>query len=207
MGEWTYTASGTITATAAWTLWNPSTSTTSSITVSASDTAWSSWTLDATTCAGDTAWTIWVTNDGDGSFTINGAPYVDQRTDEQKAADAARVAEEQRIIRERAQAAESARVLARDKARALLVSMLSEKQRAEYETRKRFEVVSSKGRRFQIRQGTHGNVSLLNDKGQPVTNYCGQPNGVPTEDAMLAQMLQLRYDEDAYLRHANASRA
>lgn len=57
---------------------------------------------------------------------------------------------------------------------------------------------------YRIWRGTHGNVKELSkDKSKEVASLCVQPNGVPTEDAMLAQLLWLRADEKALLRVAN----
>jgi hypothetical protein len=91
------------------------------------------------------------------------------------------------------------------RARALLVSMLDVKQRKQYERERFFEVVArGSRRRYRIREGTHGNVRLLDDSGKEVTSYCAQPLGVPVGDSMLAQALMLEHDEDAFLRVANA---
>lgn len=103
--------------------------------------------------------------------------------------------------------AEAKRKEARDKARQLLVAMLNLKQREQLARDRFFDVVAhGSKRRYRVHEGTHGNVRLLDDTDREVVRYCAQPNGVPTEDAMLAQKLQLEHDEDAFLRIANATR-
>jgi hypothetical protein len=130
--------------------------------------------------------------------------YQDHRTPEQKAADEARYAE--RLRRESEILAEynAQHQAASARARALLLSMLEVHQREQLQRDKFFEVIARHSkRRYRIRQGTHGNVRLLDAQGREVTHYCGQPNGVPTEDCMLAQKLQIEHDEEAFLQAAN----
>ena len=88
------------------------------------------------------------------------------------------------------------------RARELLCRSLTREQRQSLGEHGYFDL-NVGGRHYRIRQGTHGNVRLLNG-GQEVTSYCIQPNGVPTEDAMLAQKLLLETDEPSFLRIANA---
>lgn len=92
---------------------------------------------------------------------------------------------------------------ARAKARALLFAGLDRDQIESLEKHRYFDLKVA-GRCYRIHQGTHGNVRLLDDAGREVTLYCAQPNGVPTEDAMLAQKLLIESDEAAFLRVANA---
>jgi hypothetical protein len=118
---------------------------------------------------------------------------------EARAAEAARYAEANRIAAE-------AMHKATERAKRLLVSTLPDAQREQLEKHQYFEIIAQGSRRrYRIHQGTHGNVRLLSPSGKEVVRYCGQPNGVPTEDAMLAQALQIMHDEDAFLKKANGT--
>ncbi len=90
---------------------------------------------------------------------------------------------------------------------------LTAEQRKTYEERRYFDV-DINGKTYRILHGTHGNVRLLEPSivttpdGQTPTlvervSYCAQPDGVPTEDAMLAQKLMLETDERKFLEIAN----
>jgi hypothetical protein len=107
--------------------------------------------------------------------------------------------ERMRVERE---AAEVLASMAKRKARALLYSALSRDQQRSLEERQYFEL-NIGGKTYRIKQGTHGNVRLVQGDVETML-YCAQPNGVPAEDAMLAQKLMLECDEQAFLRVANA---
>lgn len=107
--------------------------------------------------------------------------------------------------------------LAQRRARRLLVQHLTPEQRRTYEAHAYFDV-DINGKTYRIRQGTHGNVRLLErakacppifatiPAEQPLVekvSFCAQPNGVPAEDAMLAQKLMLETDERKFLEIAN----
>lgn len=151
-----------------------------------------------TGASADLIWGTWTTT---GVVTIgNTVQYQDTRTAEQRAEEDAR---HQRMLDESL----AKQKAASERARALLLSMLEVHQREQLQRDQYFEVIARHSkRRYRIRQGTHGNVRLLNEQGREVTRYCGQPDGVPTEDAMLAQKLQIEHDENAFLKAANATR-
>lgn len=88
------------------------------------------------------------------------------------------------------------------RARKLLMSALSPAQRRTYEDKRYFDVQVA-GKVYRIHQGTHGNVRELGPNGREQYLWCAQPDHVPAEDAMLAQMLLLRHDEAAFRRVAN----
>lgn len=93
------------------------------------------------------------------------------------------------------------------RALALLQSFLDDEQKKSLQQHRYFDVISRHSRRrYRIHYGTHGNVRLLNEAGREVTRYCAQPEGVPTEDAMLAQLLMIRNEEAEFLNVANATR-
>lgn len=90
---------------------------------------------------------------------------------------------------------------AQRRARRLLYSALTRDQQRCLEERQYFDL-NVNGRHYRIKQGTHGNVRLV--EGEHETRlYCAQPDDVPAEDAMLAQKLMLEADEQAFLRIAN----
>lgn len=90
------------------------------------------------------------------------------------------------------------------RARALLMTNLSPAQRESLE-KYRFFDIRIEGKTYRIHQGTHGNVRQV-ENGREIVTFCAQPDGVPAEDAMLAQKLMLETDEAAFLRVANARR-
>lgn len=95
------------------------------------------------------------------------------------------------------------REAAKGRARKLLCESLTRAQREQYEKNGYFDVAVA-GKTYRIHQGTHGNVRLLNEKGESVTSYCVQPNNVPDEDAMLAQKLALELAPQEFFAKANA---
>lgn len=93
------------------------------------------------------------------------------------------------------------------KAQVILAENLTREQREDLEKKGCFylETVGRDGnrRKYRIDRGTHGNVKLMAPDGRILGRYCAQPNGVPTEDAMLAQKLWLETNEEAFLKVAN----
>jgi hypothetical protein len=181
-------------------------------TASTAVTTWGDWCDTSTNAATAASTAVWITWTTSGTATGNTAvttyhpqPFVDNRSAEQKAADEARWVAERAEVARKAEIAAAERKAAIEKARALLLSMLSVKQREQYQRDRFFEVIGQHTRRrYRVRQGTHGNVRLLDDKGREVTSYCAQPSGVPDEDAMLAQALMLEHHEQDFLKVANA---
>lgn len=98
--------------------------------------------------------------------------------------------------------ADEARVAAKGRAKKLLMDCLTPIQRGSLEALGYFDVFVG-GKTYRIKQGTHGNVREIVE-GKEVTSFCVQPDGVPDEDAMLAQKLWLETDEREFLRVANA---
>ena len=123
----------------------------------------------------------------------------------------ARRAREEREVRARAEhqerlrQAEARTALAKGRATRLLESMLTPAQRRQLAEKNYVECRSQSGRRYRIHRYTHGNLKRLDDRGREVESLCVQPDGVPTEDAMLAQLLMLQSDEDGLRRTANIS--
>lgn len=195
-----------------WTIWTTSTGSLS--TTATNNLTWSSWidntSVTLTTTLGSTVWDGWTQQ-----YTLNDAGAaqstvrrIQQRVQPTAEQLAAWRADEQRQ-REHAERVSAELRAARARARRLLVACLSPEQRADLEEKKCFylECHSPDGskRRYRIDEGTHGNVKLLGEGGKVLGQYCVQPNGVPTEDAMLAQKLWLETNEEEFKRKANFS--
>ena len=106
----------------------------------------------------------------------------------------------------RNEACRRARVLASERAEALLLGLLDEDQAASYIQRGWFEVTGSAGGRFRVnKRGQAGNVDELPaDGGDRIASYCIHPSGgFPDADAHVAQYLALVTDEPEFRRVAN----
>lgn len=117
-------------------------------------------------------------------------------------AEAAREREEQaRKVLEKSKAAREA---AEKCARELLLSVLSEEQRKEYERDKAFHVEAKDGTRYRLKHGWAGNVEELNELGIAIARYCIHPNvQIPEADNLVAQKLMLETDPERFRRTAN----
>lgn len=107
---------------------------------------------------------------------------------------------------EQARKAQEEREAAQKKAKELLEMVLNQKQKVSLQNKGYFDVTSSRGLTYRIRQGSHGNVKRLLADGREGASLCAAPPGVPQEDAMLAQKLMLEQHEEDYLRVANVTR-
>lgn len=160
------------------------------------DNAWRIWngvhasvTGYTTTSSTDGVWHTWV--------NINSMPRRAPRSEAEQLVRMEAIAaryEVERVTKEKA---------AR-RARALLVENLSGVQRECYEKNGYFDVEVA-GKTYRIKQGTHGNVALVDGAG-PIERYCVQPDGVPDEDAMLAQKLALDFAPEEFFKKANVTR-
>lgn len=122
-------------------------------------------------------------------------PTPEQVAERARIAEAARAADRERVAKQAA---------ATKRARGMLMSHLTPAQRATYERDGHFDVIVD-GKTYRIKQGTHGNVALVDGQGV-IERYCAQPDGVPTEDAMLAQLLSLRFAPAEFFNKANRTR-
>lgn len=186
----TLTVSGNI-----WPIWT-STATPSATTT---DVTWGYWVggIDATT-AGTTViytGTVW-------AGWSNNVIETQEQAQARREAQAARYAEQRRKEDEWAEQ----RKKARETAKALLEMLLDAQQKEQLASKKYFDVISKKGRKYRIRESIAGNVRLLEDSGRESVQLCIHPVSVPEEDAMLAQKLMIETDEDAFLRTANLTR-
>jgi hypothetical protein len=146
---------------------------------------WTTWATNSTRCPD--VWQRW----------LQQTPiYTYQPTYTPEILEEARV----RIVRE-----DEDRQAARTRARVLLGEFLDDQQKRDLERHGRFHVTGSRGRRYCIRtQGQAGNVDLLKPDGSVQARLCCHPRqGLPDGDAWLMQMIELRHDEQNFLRTAN----
>lgn len=187
---------------------------TTSNTVTMGDTAWLAWNNSVTTTTGSLAYnyrsnaayvstgTQWV------SWNAQAEETEDQRAErERQLAEADARWEERRAeqVRE-ADARQLEREAAQARAEELLLSLLSDEQRATYREHGWFEVRGSSGRRWRVRnRGQSGNVDLMPEIGDVrEATFCAHPaERLPDADAHVAQMLALVTDDEAFERTAN----
>jgi len=177
-------------------------------TVATSDLAWLNWNTTSTTgiiTQNTYANQVWV------QWNQIATPYTPRVLTPEEAREVeAREARQRAIYEERNQR----RAAARTRARTLLEQFLDDEQKAELERHGRFYVTGSRGRRYCIRaEGQSGNVDLLKADGSLQARLCAHPRYVPDShellpegDAWLMQMIEIRHDEDHFLRTANVHR-
>jgi hypothetical protein len=106
---------------------------------------------------------------------------------------------EQKVAREEQ---EVKRMLATKRAEDLLLLHLTDEQQAQYLKEGYFETVVN-DKTYRINKGRAGNVFLV-EKGITKYKYCAHPDDyTPEQDAMLAQLLMLRTDEERFIKTAN----
>jgi hypothetical protein len=152
------------------------------------------WYQTTTAITQDQVWQTWIN-----SPNVTWGSYAQTRIETPEEMEARREAREQ----ERRD-----RMVARARARTLLGEFLSDEQKVELERHGRFHVTGSRGRRYCIRaEGQAGNVDLLKPDGSLQAKLCCHPRqGLPDGDAWLMQMIEIRHDEDHFLRTANVHR-
>lgn len=155
-----------------------------------------------TTSTTDSVWRVWATQAMARQMTrVEHAYTPPPPPTPEQLAERARLDEAARIARAHD---EEKRKAARARARGLLISNLTREQRESYERNGFFDVVVD-GKTYRINQGSHGNVCQVDGAGT-VERYCVQPDGVPIEDQMLAQLLTLRFAPHEFFRNANVTR-
>lgn len=95
----------------------------------------------------------------------------------------------------------------KERARELLLSFLTEEQRAEFAVNKNFIVEAASGTRYRITYGRIANIQVL-ELGHVKHRLCVHPanEDIPVEDVMLSQLLHLRADEAELVLRANIHR-
>lgn len=166
------------------------------------------WTWSAATTSSATFLVDVTTFGGNGRVMLDGSgrvyrqPYV-------MTADAATPLrppepDPEQIARRRARDAAQAR------AEATLLSLLSPAERERYSEIGAFHVQGSAGGRYSVHRGYMQNVYDLDQDGRRRSRLCAHPamrdeerRALPVADAMIAQLLMLRYDEPGFLSIAN----
>lgn len=111
--------------------------------------------------------------------------------------------EEQRVIREAAEA-ESARkrIQVNNRAEELMFLIIGEERKQQYIEKKYFDVQVN-GRTYRVHRGRSKNIDVL-ENGEVKEKLCIHPaEQVPDPDTMLAQFLALTTDEKRFLATAN----
>lgn len=180
---------------------------------------WSSWTTNSTSISNtDYIWQTWTDNVSISSPTSSSTTgiiwglWAGSHTQTSQTWDRP-TAEQLRVEHERNKRLEAERLTlqrerdeARARARELLMMVLSQEQRAEYEEKKQFRLYTQSGKCYLVKRGRSGNVTLIeNDK--EVERYCiHPPDMVPDEDTLVAQKLLLETNEAEFLKIANKTR-
>ena len=114
--------------------------------------------------------------------------------------------ERERLVAAAAEEDRKKQADAEEIAKKLLLTLLDKAQADSLEKTKKFTVKAKSGSVYEIRHGWAGNVSKLDEKGQPNTLYCIHPGiQIPRYDNMIAQKLLIESDEKRFLAIANAS--
>lgn len=188
------------------------------VTAGTYDTAWQAWTSQTTsssiTVQNGWIWQRWNGTTGAQTIvlprTVADSYYERQYAAMQQRYDA-EYRQQQAAYEARLRIEMESRAIVNSKALALLLSLLSPEQRAQFESPARgqvryFDCIGHHSkRRYRIKEGSHGNIYLM-EGDRAVTKYCAQPEGVPLHDSMLAQKFQIEADEEAFLAVANATR-
>jgi hypothetical protein len=99
------------------------------------------------------------------------------------------------------------RSLAEKRSLSLLLNLLSDEQRVEFQSHGYFHVTGgSSGERYRIRRDSAVNIDVLGKDGSARIYLCGRPIGnLPMYDVMAAQLLYLqdRDSETRFLEQAN----
>lgn len=135
------------------------------------------------------------------------APESDeQRKQRLEAAEreAERARQREAKAKEEYEKAQAARIAAEARARELLLSVLSDQQREEYERTKAFRVKAADGKEYRLKHGWAGNVEELDEFGKAIARLCIHPSAaIPEADNLVAQKLMIETDPESFRRIAN----
>lgn len=159
----------------------------------------------------NTIWNQWMIQGGTQIACAPMMPAVELTPEQRQAQERQQRENEARWARESAERAERAKIeaaeksVAKGRARKLLMDLLNEAQRTEYEASGNF-MMEVGGKLYKFKQGRAGNVFEL-DKAtkREVRRYCIQHTTyeTPDEDNLLAQKLLLEANEPEFRRIAN----
>lgn len=177
------------------------------------DVSWRTWATSSTTATLtiNNLWTSWNTSAATTSTTLrfNVVPqFVDPQRDAERR-QARELADERRRIE--VQARMDVIKEAGDRASETLRLLLDDQQWDSWQRDLNFELLTQSGRRYRVRRGHAGNVRLI-EQGVEVESLCCHPEmltnhgRLPNEDAVIAQVLALRTDEESFRRTANIQR-
>ena len=179
--------------TTSWQTWTSNTATTST-----GPQIWYDWNGTSTACSSDThyyasdySWDRWNPPENVLISSLPSRTLRETREREERSAYAVTV--EQKVKAQRV-------------AEQLLLENMTPDQREMYEKTKRFHVISSEGKRFEVdcNGRRYHNVNELNAEGKRIVEHCiYQRGGTPLGDNYLAQKLLLECDEKEFRRIAN----
>ena len=93
------------------------------------------------------------------------------------------------------------------KARELLLKILSQRQRAEFEEKDAFDVEAPSGRLYRVKRKWAGGIIALNKKREEIAELCLVDNvekqEIPVDDLLVARKLMIESAEDEFLKIAN----
>lgn len=108
--------------------------------------------------------------------------------------------EQEKQMREAAEARARKAEEAKRRAEDLLRVCLSPQQREDLDNKNCFYIVvdgkDGKKERYRIDRGSHGNVKQVDERGSIIRSFCIQPAGVPEGDILLTQKLWLEASEE-----------
>lgn len=93
------------------------------------------------------------------------------------------------------------------KARELLMKILSQRQREEFEKQEAFDVEAPSGRLYRVKRKWAGGIIALNKKREEIAELCLVDNvekqEIPVDDLLVARKLMIESAEDEFLKIAN----
>ncbi len=167
--------------------------------------AWTTWNSTAATYLTTNIWSSWTTGTAGNSTPSSGFTFSPYRapalTPEQKL----EAERKQRQIDLKAKLKERRQKrVARQRARALLKSLLTAIEWSEYQRYGSVQVVGSLGGKYEVGGGTMGMVTQLDDDYNPIQKICYHPSTqYVVEDRVAAVILDIKCDESRVRTQGN----
>lgn len=188
-----------------WDNWATTTYASSTDTTSTALYVWGYWTAGTSSTATDSStayvWDNWVT----AQYIAEPVQETETQRQQRQAAEAEAAARRTEEVRRREEAQRKIseqREKAEKKSRELLVALLTPAQVKELNEKNAFGFISPSGKVFEIHKGRAGNIIM--QEGKKRTRLCCHPEKqVPVYDNLIAQLLSLMFDEEAFLQLAN----